>query len=186
MEYGDSALCEYFEMKGSVEVLLAVHPKDGTLTEDVKDSTNCSSSTAKDRIYEATDLGLLEHETHKTVDNKNAKRQFLTAKGRACMVAFVSLGLDEDLAKIKYLEENIENKKQEIKEWLRQGGDAKVNGLETGKYTELIKKKRTYPGENVPDNFASFIFPPDEDEKEEILNFEGLIDYYMLSELEED
>lgn len=186
MGYGDTDLWEYFDRKGSVEVLLAVHPKDGTLTEDVKSAANCAKATAKDRIYEATDLGLLEHETHKTVEHKSGKRQFLTAKGRACVVVIASIRLDETLKAIKYYEKERERQKNELKEWLKSGGDAKLNGLDNDRYIDSFKKEHTYPGEGPPDNFDEFIFSPMDDSRWETINFEQLLDYENLYDTEDD
>jgi hypothetical protein len=174
---------EFFNSKGSAEVLLAVHPKEGTLTEEVKSSAVCAKGTARNRIEEATELGLLEHEIDTETDKKNAKRQFLTTGGRACVVAIVSLHLDETLKQLQELKTERTNLKEHLTGWLHSRGSLYFKGTrEDDEFTDQFRNESLYPTEDVPDGFEEFIFGTDEDTREEIYNLEQLIDYEKLYE----
>lgn len=176
-------LMEFFDAEASVGVLLAVDPIDGTLTKDIKKKIPASPNTVTERISEAEALGLLRTPGAVAGDHGNAKRYYLTGDGRVCLVAIVSLNLDE-LVKAHYeIMQQLESQYSILVDWVGKEAslflDDKKPDVPKDGISDQFKLGGAYPGDDLPPDYEDFIYE-DETEMDSFNPSADVIDYERL------
>lgn len=139
-------------------VLLAVDKERGTIHSDFHDSLHISRATVTDRITQAEGLGLIEI-SRLPEDHGNSKRYVLTQMGRTLRVALESMGVDEAYERYLELDRELDESAEEMVQWMHDTSDIwaeKTFGSEF-KFTDELKDEATYPGDDVPEHFISYI-----------------------------
>jgi len=177
------AMIDFFKSEGSCAVLLAVDPEDGNLTGEIKERVPTAPNTVTERLNEAEDIGLLRSQGAKAGDHGNANRYYLTQDGRVCLVAMVSLNMDEAMNAYIEILDVLNKLTEEMVGWAE--GEASLF-LEDGRpdvpeegISDQFELGGAYPGDDLPDNYESFIFESDFEDME-VLNPTTSLDYEQL------
>jgi DNA-binding MarR family transcriptional regulator len=151
-------LISFLKKDGGMGVLLAVDKEKGTIHKEFHDSLHISRATVTDRITQADELGLIEI-SRLPDDHGNAKRYVLTQMGRTIRVALESMGVDETYERYLELDRELENSTDEMIQWMNETHEvwAEKTFDSEFKFKDELKDEETYPGDDVPENFISYI-----------------------------
>lgn len=159
VEVKPSDIAEFLQRDGGVGVIVMINKEAGTTQSELQHIVAVADSTLSKRLNEARDNNLVRISLNPT-DHKNANRYVLTEFGRFLRVALESRGLAEAYQQYSRLEREIEGTAKDIADWIYASDDAiwlQNTPEDEFRFTNDLKTMDVFPGDDVPDDFISFI-----------------------------
>jgi hypothetical protein len=178
-------VAEFLDEYGSVDLLLAIDPADGSSVGEITEKLAPSEDIVRERLQTAVELDLLELSFAKADDHANTKRYDLTPLSRIVIVGMVSLHLDSKIRRYYDLETEIADLTDELKRWVDEEELSMILDNPSADSEEMIEQLQldsAYPGDDLPDNFERFITKAIEPEgrKTKFGQIEDQLDYESL------
>ena len=184
MEPDLNRVADFFDEYGSVDLLLAIDPADGSSVGEITEKLAPSEDIVRERLETAVELDLLEL-SYATGDHANTKRYYLTQLSRIVIVGIVSLRLDAKIRRYYDLESEIADLTDDLKTWVDEEELSMIldnPSVDSEEMIEQLQLPNAYPGDDLPDNFDRFISKTIEPEgrKGKIGQIEDQLDYENL------
>jgi len=184
MEPDLNRVADFFDEYGSVDLLLAIDPADGSSVGEITEKLAPSEDIVRERLETAVELDLLEL-SYATGDHANTKRYYLTQLSRIVIVGIVSLRLDAKTRRYYDLESEIADLTDDLKKWVNEEELSMIldnPSVDSEEMIEQLQLPNAYPGDDLPDNFDRFISKAIEPEgrKGKIGQIEDQLDYENL------